>query len=50
MGSLKKWGVEHSDDDKCYVILYVSRNKDNKGLEGFKERRKSFICTEERIS
>jgi hypothetical protein len=50
MGSLKKWGVEHSDSDKCYVVLYVSRNKDNKDLEGFKERRKSFICTEERLS
>lgn len=41
----KKWGVANSDSDLCYVVLWVSRQKDNKDIEGFKERRKSFICT-----
>lgn len=25
------------------VVLFVSRNKDNKGIDGFKERRVSFL-------
>ena len=50
MTSNKSWGIEPtSEDDLCYVVLYVSRAKDNKSVEGFKERRKSFICTKEKI-
>lgn len=45
----KKWGVANSDSDLCYVVLWVSRQKDNKDIEGFKERRKSFICTPDMI-
>ena len=45
----KKWGVANSDTDLCYVVLWVSRQKDNKDMEGFKERRKSFICTVDMI-
>ena len=41
----KKWGVANSDSDLCYVVLWVSRNKDNSQIENFVERRKSFICT-----
>ena len=45
----KKWGVVNSDSDLCYVVLYVSRSKDNKQVPDFTERRKSFICTEEKL-
>lgn len=44
----KKWGVVNSDDKLCYVVLFVSRSKDNK-ISDFAERRKSFICTAEKI-
>lgn len=50
MTSNKSWGVEPTTkDDLCYVVLYVSRTKDNKTVGGFKERRKSFICTKEKL-
>ena len=45
----KKWGVVNSDSDLCYVVLYVSRSKDNKHIPDFTERRKAFICTTEKI-
>lgn len=45
----KKWGIVNSDSDLCYVVLYVSRSKDNKDLPDFAERRKSFICTPDMI-
>ena len=38
-----KWSVESFDSKPIYVVLFVSRNKDNKEIENFKERRKSFI-------
>lgn len=38
----KKWGVVNSEDP-IYVVLFVSRTKDNKHLSDFTERRKSFI-------
>ena len=38
-----KWGITHNDDDKCYVVLFVSRSKDNKDIPYFTERRTSFI-------
>ena len=38
----KKWGTI-SSDAPVYVILFVSRKKDNADVEGFTERRKSFI-------
>lgn len=31
--------------DKLKVVLFRSRNKDNKHIEGFKERRRSFVST-----
>lgn len=34
-----------SDLDKLNVVLFVSRNKDNKHLETFKERKVSFVTT-----
>lgn len=33
------------DLDKLNVVLFVSRNKDNKTLETFKERKVSFVTT-----
>jgi hypothetical protein len=38
-----KWGTESFNDKPIYIVLFVSRNKDNKDLSDFKERRKSFI-------
>jgi uncharacterized protein YwgA len=38
-----KWGVESFNDAPIHVVLFISRNKDNKDVEGFKERRHSFI-------
>jgi hypothetical protein len=33
--------------DKLNVVLFVSRNKDNKHLETFKERKVSFVTTKD---
>lgn len=49
MTSNKSWGVDTKGSRYCYVILYVSRNKDNKGVTDFKERRKAFICSDEKL-
>ena len=38
-----KWDTTSYDDKPCYVVLFCSRNKDNAHIEGFKERRKSFV-------
>ena len=38
-----KWSVESFSDKPIHVVLFCSRNKDNKHLPDFKERRKSFI-------
>lgn len=36
--------MNQNDDDKVlFVALYVSRNKDNENVEGFKERKKMFV-------
>lgn len=32
-----------------YIVLFVSRNKDNKHIEGFKERRRVFITDEKHL-
>jgi len=37
------WGTESFNDTPIFVVLFVSRNKDNKDIEGFTERRMSFI-------
>ncbi len=38
-----KWGTQSFTSEPIYVVLFVSRNKDNRQLDGFKERRMSFI-------
>ncbi len=46
MGNFKKCSLsENYESDKLNVVLFVSRNKDNKNVDGFKERRNSFTTT-----
>ena len=42
----KKWNVQMRDDNPMYVVLFVSRNKDNKHIPNYVERRDSFITRE----
>jgi hypothetical protein len=42
----KKWGYEVEPAKDLYVVLFISRNKDNKDVGNFKERRMSFIVTD----
>ena len=51
MGSKNKiWGIKLKDDRPINVVLFISRNKDNKGIDNYKERRYSFITNEDRDS
>lgn len=43
----KCWGFDPTDDKDIYVCLFISRNKDNKDIPNFVERRKSFITTKD---
>ena len=45
VGNFQKWGYVTYDDKPVRVCLMVARNKDNKDIEGFKERRKAFLTT-----
>lgn len=47
MGSFNKWsrGESNNPSDDVFVVLFVTRNKDNKELENFKERRMAFLTT-----
>ena len=38
-----KWSVISFDERPIYVVLFVSRKKDNLSIENFEERRESFI-------
>ena len=42
-----KWGTESFNESPVYVVLFVSRNKDNVGVENFEQRRISFITHKE---
>lgn len=42
MGNFKNMHKEQENDDALTVIVFMSRNKDNKEIPGFKERRKAF--------
>ena len=48
MGNYSKWhkGEAHNSD-KLTVVLFVSRNKDNKEVENYTERRNAFVTTRE---
>ena len=41
-----KWGIETINDNPIHVVLFVSRNKDNKDVKDFEERRTSFITNQ----
>lgn len=46
MGNFKKCNCgENYESDKLNVVLFVSRNKDNKNVKDFKERRNAFVTT-----
>ena len=41
-----KWGIKSTNDNPIHVVLFVSRNKDNKDVKDFEERRTSFITNQ----
>ncbi len=41
-----KWGTQSRDDRPMHIVLFKSRNKDNKGLDGYHERQVSFVTKE----
>lgn len=45
MSHNKVWGIDNKDNRPIRVCLLVSRNKDNKHLENFVERRRSFVTS-----
>ena len=48
MGNYNKWNrdeVDNNIETPINVVLFVSRNKDNKDIEDFKERRNAFVTT-----
>ena len=46
MGNFNKWNRdENHESDKLTVVLFLSRNKDNKNLPNFTERRNAFTTT-----
>ena len=47
-GNFQKWGCVTYDDKPVRVCLMVARNKDNKDVKGFKERRRAFLTTKNR--
>lgn len=48
MGNFNKWNRdEDHESDKLNVVLFVSRNKDNKHLQNFNERRNAFTTTKD---
>ena len=45
-GNFKKWNTtKESTENNLYVVLFVSRNKDNKDIKNFKERKKAFVSS-----
>lgn len=51
MGNYNKWNRDEADNDPntpINVVLFVSRNKDNKELKDFKERRNAFVTTRDK--
>lgn len=51
MGNYNKWNRDEADIDvnkPINVVLFVSRNKDNKHIDNFKERRNAFVTTRDK--
>lgn len=44
--SRRNWNTQEKNGQRLVVCLFTSRNKDNEGVENFKERRKSFLAYE----
>lgn len=45
MSNLNKWYKTEKEQTDLRVISFVSRNKDNIGVEGFSSRKTSFVST-----
>ena len=45
MRNVYKWNSEDVSKEKIWTILFVSRNKDNRDVENFNQRKKSFVST-----
>lgn len=39
----RKWAIKTKDANPMHVVLFVSRNKDNKNVPNYTERRMSFV-------
>ena len=45
MRNVYKWNSEDVSKEEIWTILFVSRNKDNRDVENFNQRKKSFVST-----
>ena len=45
MRNIYKWNSEDVSKEEIWTILFVSRNKDNRDVEKFNQRKKSFVST-----
>ena len=45
MRNIYKWNSEDVNKEEIWTILFVSRNKDNREVENFNQRKKSFVST-----
>lgn len=50
MGNFKNMHKEQENDDALTVIVFMSRNKDNKHIPNFKERRNAFTVPDKSLS
>ena len=45
MTNVYKWNSKDVSKEEIWTILFVSRNKDNRDVENFNQRKKSFVST-----
>jgi hypothetical protein len=50
MKNFKNMHKEQENDDALTVVVFMSRNKDNKEIPDFKERRKAFTVSEKSLN
>lgn len=41
--ALSNWDTAEKEEGSLYVVLFISRNKDNRNVENFTERKQSFV-------
>lgn len=41
--ALSNWDTAGKEEGSLYVVLFISRNKDNRNVENFTERKQSFV-------